>query len=107
MKYSLDDAVNEIGRRKKEMIHRKQRRQIGILTVLTVLNVFLLAAALYRYISPIDIDGSYSGYGSFLLPEEAGGYIIVGVLCFIAAVILTLLCIRWKKKKDDFRKSEK
>ena len=106
MKYSLDDALNEIGRRKKEMIRRKKLRQIGILSVLAVLNLVLLSAVLYHVISPLDIDGSYSVYGSLMLPEKAGGYIIVGVLCFIAAVILTLLCIKWKKK-DDFKESEK
>ncbi|MCR5332242.1 MAG: hypothetical protein K6E62_13820 [Lachnospiraceae bacterium] len=109
MKYSLDEAVAKIGERKKELIRRKNRRDIGILSSLTVLTVFALAIVMYRYIGFTAIDAGSSAYGSFMLPDEAGGYILVGVLCFVAAVIITLLCIRYASgktgKKGHFPKS--
>ena len=43
-------------------------------------------------------------YGTILLHKDMGGYILVGVLSFTAAVIMTLLCIQYKersKKRDN------
>ena len=37
-------------------------------------------------------------YGSILLHEGASGYVVVGVLSFTAAVVITVLCIRYRKK---------
>ena len=106
MKYSLDDAVAKIAEKKDEIIYRRKRRNIGLLAVLTTLTVVALAAVLYENVSFEAIDGGYSAFGSFMLPEEAGGYIVVGVICFIAAVALTLLCMRWRKKDTEDQKKQ-
>jgi H+/Cl- antiporter ClcA len=47
-------------------------------------------------------------YGSTMLFENAGGYVLVGVLAFSAAVVITVLCIRYreKKKKDENSKED-
>ena len=99
MKYSLDDAVAKIAEKKDEIIYRRKRRNVGLLAVLTTLTVVALAAVLYENVSFEAIDGGYSSFGSLMLPDEAGGYIVVGVICFIVAVIITLICVR-KKNKD-------
>ena len=40
----------------------------------------------------------YSGYtGSSLLGEEAGAYVLVAVISFVAAVCITLYCIHRRK----------
>lgn len=36
-------------------------------------------------------------YGSILLHEDAGGYVLVGVLAFSAAAVLTVFCIRFRE----------
>ena len=35
-------------------------------------------------------------YGATMLLEDAGGYVLVGALAFIAAVAITVLCIRYR-----------
>ena len=35
-----------------------------------------------------------------LLRENAGEYIVVGVAAFVAGVALTVICIRFKKKRS-------
>lgn len=37
--------------------------------------------------------------GSMLLHEDAGGYVLVGVLAFTAAVVLTVLCVHMRQKR--------
>ena len=36
-----------------------------------------------------------------LLREDAGGYVLVGVVCFAAAVVITALCFRLKSKENQ------
>ena len=45
--------------------------------------------------------------GATMLLENAGGYVLVGVLCFIAAVVITVLCIRAKERNNKRDKQTK
>ena len=38
-------------------------------------------------------------FGTMLLREDAGGYVLVGVVCFAAAVVITALCFHLRKKE--------
>ena len=40
-------------------------------------------------------------YGSMLLHEDAGGYVLVGVLAFSVAVALTVWCIHFREKSKQ------
>lgn len=42
-------------------------------------------------------------YGTLMVHEDAGGYVLVGVIAFTVAVIITVLCIRRidKGKKQE------
>ena len=101
MKYSLDDTMTRIEEKSKKMIYQKKLKEIRILTVTTLLALIAFGAALWKYIGFSAIDGTYSKYGSFMLPDEAGGYIIVGVLCFVLAVVITILCFKFKNKENE------
>ena len=51
----------------------------------------------------------YGASGAMLLYEEAGGYVLVGLASFVAAVLITVLCIRSrdKSRKRGKTKEEK
>ena len=40
-------------------------------------------------------------FGAMLLREDAGGYVLVGVVCFAAAAAITALCFRLKSKENQ------
>lgn len=111
MKYSLDDSVARIEDKKKRLIYRRKLRNVRIFSVLTVATMITFVTVIWQYIGFSAVDATYSAFGAFMLPEEAGGYIIVGVLCFVSAVVITLLCIRWKSRngplKHQIEKQEK
>jgi len=39
--------------------------------------------------------------GSSLLADSAGGYVLVAVLSFAAAVAVTTLCFRYRRKQEE------
>ncbi len=42
-----------------------------------------------------------SVYGSYLLSEEAGGYVLTGVLAFLLGIAFTLLCLSLRNKRQN------
>ena len=79
----------------------RRRRQEGcILSVLTCACLLLMTAigTLLEQVQLPGISTVESGYSSVLLRNGAGAYIVVGIAAFVVGVVLTLICIRWKKK---------
>ena len=46
-------------------------------------------------------------YGSILLHEDAGGYVLVGVVSFATAVVITVLCVKLRERERRGRGTEK
>ena len=40
-------------------------------------------------------------FGAMLLREDAGGYVLVGVVCFAAAAAITALCFRLRNRENQ------
>ena len=55
-------------------------------------------------------DSRMGVFGAMLLRDDAGGSVLVGVVCFAAAVVITVLCfrlrIRENRKKDGTGKPD-
>ena len=49
---------------------------------------------------------AWGGFGAMLLHEDAGGYVLVGVAAFTAAVVLTVVCMRLHEREKQKRKHE-
>lgn len=82
----------------KEKKERLERRLLGAAAVcLSVLCCFLIAAmgGLFHTVE------SSSVYGASLLSEAAGGYVVVGVGAFVLGTVVTILCIKLKKRMDQ------
>ena len=86
----------------------REKRAIGALSALCA----ALVAALAGTISALTQASPAAGpgmYGSMLLYQDAGGYVLVGVASFTAAVIVTALCMKYRnrEKKRDTEEEEK
>ena len=44
---------------------------------------------------------AWGAFGAMLLREDAGGYVLVGVVCFAAAVVITALRFRLRNRKSE------
>ena len=86
----------------------REKRAIGALSALCA----ALVAALAGTISALTQASPAAGpgmYGSMLLYQNAGGYVLVGVASFTAAVVITALCMKYRnrEKKRDTEEEEK
>ena len=106
--YDTARRVVLVKKRAREIRRRRQRREVGSLSA-----VCMLLAALMRTADTVVGPGMAAAQGSFgamLLRQDAGGYVLVGVVAFAAAVLLTAACMRLherdKRKENITEKKE-
>ena len=107
--YDTARRVALVKQRVRENTRRRQRRGIYGLSAMCM----LLFAALMQAAGTVVAPGQTAAWGSFgamLLREDAGGYVLVGVVSFAAAAAITALCfrlrIRENQKKDGTGKPD-
>ena len=64
----------------------------------------MLFTALAGAADALIVRGQTAAWGVFgtrLLREDAGGYVLVGVVCFAAAVVITVLCFRLRNRENQ------
>jgi len=99
MKYTTEQALTEIMHRSEQIRVRKERRFCRGLSIaagtMCAMLIFLIA------VMPGMEAGSTGEtvYGSLLLGQEAGGYVLAAVIAFALGVTVTLLCIYMRKRK--------
>ena len=88
----------EVRRRMRE---RQKTNALGALCAVFATGLFAL---LFKAGTTHNGGTSDIYSGSTMLFENAGGYVLIAVVSFAAAVVVTLLCIRWKNKKGTNQK---
>ena len=97
--YDTARRVALVKKRKHEYARRKQQRGICGLSAACM----LLFAALMQTASTVVGPGQSAArgvFGAMLLREDAGGYVLVAVVSFAAAVVITALCFRLRSKEN-------
>ena len=96
--YDTARRVTLVKQRVRENTRRRQRRGIYGLSAACM----LLFAALMQTAGTLVAPGQTAAWGAFgamLLREDAGGYVLVAVVSFAAAVVITALCFHLRKKE--------
>ena len=107
MKYTTEEALAEIMRRKDQIVLRRCRKSCRVLSgVSAMFMVFLL---LVICMMPGRTGSAFTGtvYGSFLLSAESGGYVLAAVIAFVLGVCITLLCLRYKRLKTSQKEGDR
>ena len=98
--YDTARRVALVKQRVRENTRRRQRRGIYGLSAACM----LLCAALMQTASTVIGPGQTAAWGVFgamLLREDAGGYVLVGVVSFTAAAVITALCFRLRIRENQ------
>ena len=98
--YDTARRIELVKKRVRENTRRRQRRGIYGLSAACM----LLFAALMQTAGTVIGQGqpaAWDGFGAMLLQENAGGYVLVGVVSFAAAVVITALCIRLRRRESQ------
>ena len=97
--YDTARRVALVKQRVRENTRRRQRREAISLSAACM----LLCAALTQAADAFAVQGQTAAWGSFgamLLREDAGGYVLVGVVSFAAAATITSLCFRLRNREN-------
>ena len=89
-----------VKQRVRENTRRRQQREAISLSAFCLMLFTALAGAADALI----VRGQTAAWGAFgamLLREDAGGYVLVGVVCFAAAVVITVLCFRLRNRENQ------
>lgn len=101
--YDTARRVALVKQRVRENTRRRQRRGIYGLSAMCMLLFAVLMQAVGTVVGPGQPE-AWGVFGAMLLREDAGGYVLVAVISFAAAVAITALCfrlrIRENQKKD-------
>ena len=98
--YDTARRVALVKQRVRENTRRRQRRGIYGLSAACM----LLCAALTQAAGTVVGPGQTAAWGSFgtmLLREDAGGYVLVAVVSFAAAAAITALCFRLRNRENQ------
>lgn len=108
--HDTTERIERVKLRVKKLQRTSETRLINALSVLCI----ILSLSLVGVIGVMTGGswGTISGlYGTMLLYEDAGGYVLVGVIAFAVAVIITTLCLRYRGNikrvpinKDEIKK---
>jgi len=98
--YDTARRVALVKQRVRENTRRRQRRGIYGLSAACV----LLCVVLMQTTGTVVGQGQPAAWGVFgamLLREDAGGYVLVAVISFAAAAVITALCFRLRNRENQ------
>ena len=98
--YDTARRVALVKQRVRENARRRQRRGIYGLSAACMLLFAALTQAAGTVVAPGQ-TAAWGVFGAMLLREDAGGYVLVAVVSFAAAVVITALCFRLKSKENQ------
>ena len=84
----------------RENTRRRQRREAISLSAACLLLFAVLTQAAGTVIGPGQPE-AWGVFGAMLLREDAGGYVLVAVVSFAAAVVITALCFRLRIRENQ------
>lgn len=100
MKYTKDEALEEILKRGRKIREKRNKQITGVLSTTTVILTFILFLSISIFTGNV-VTGTHSAYGSFLLPTEVLGYVLVAVIAFVMGVIITVIIKKSKRTEND------
>ena len=98
--YDTARRVALVKQRVRENTRRRQRRGIYGLSAMCMLLFAALMQAAGTVVGPGQPE-AWGVFGAMLLREDAGGYVLVAVVSFAAAVVVTVFCTRLRKNNKQ------
>ena len=98
--YDTAKRVALVKQRVRENTRRRQWRGIyGLSAACMLLFAVMMQAA--DVFAVQEQTAAWGVFGAMLLREDVGGYVLVAVVSFAAAVVITALCFRLKSKENQ------
>lgn len=98
--YDTARRITLVKQRVRENTRRRQRRGIYGLSAMCMLLFAVLMQAVGTVVGPGQ-TAAWGVFGAMLLRQDAGGYVLVGVVSFTAAAVITTLCFRLRIRENQ------
>ena len=98
--YDTARRVALVKQRVRENTRRRQRREVISLSAACMLLCAVLTQTAGTVVGPGQ-TAAWGSFGAMLLREDAGGYVLVGVVSFAAAAAITALCFRLRIRENQ------
>ena len=98
MKHDIDEMLREVTMRSDTIIKRRETVKMRMLSGITVMLTVVLVSVVSVLSGVYGVNSQRSVYGSFLISEETGGYILVAIIAFTLGVIVTLLTQKYRRR---------
>ena len=98
--YDTARRVAFVKQRVRENNRRRQRREVISLSAACMLLYAALMQTAGTVVGPGQPE-AWGVFGSMLLRQDAGGYVLVAVVSFAAAVVITALCFQLRKRESQ------
>ena len=98
--YDTARRVALVKQRVRENTLRKRQRGIYGLSAMCMLLFAALMQAAGTVVGPGQPE-AWGSFGTMLLRQDAGGYVLVAVVSFAAAAAITALCIRLRIRENQ------
>ena len=98
--YDTARRVALVKQRVRENTRRRQRRGIYGLSAACMLLFAVLTQAAGTVVGPGQ-TAAWGVFGAMLLRKDAGGYVLVAVVSFAAAAVITALCFRLRNRENQ------
>lgn len=98
--YDTARRVALVKQRVRKNTRRRQRRGVGGLSAVCLLLLAALMESADALIAPGQ-TAAWGAFGAMLLRQDAGGYVLVAVVSFAAAVVVTALCFRLRNRENQ------
>ena len=103
--YDTTRRVALVKQRVRKNTHRRQRREAISLLAACMLLCVVLTQAVGTVVGPGQPE-AWGVFGAMLLREDAGGYVLVTVVSFAAAVVVTVFCARLRKNNKQEKQTK-
>lgn len=95
--YDNAERIRLVIEKSVELRRRREKRKIVALKYASVISACLLVYCISAFSENYE-SGTVTGhYGAILLVNGIGGYVLTAVLAFIAAAIITAVCMKKRK----------
>ena len=93
--------INKVLKRAGQLSRQREKRKITAYKLTSITLAVLLVYCISKFPVIYKTATVSDSCGSILLIDEMGGYVLTAVAAFITAVILTLVCQKFKNNKKQ------
>ena len=93
-----EERMQKIRRKCRQYRRRYENRQLGELMCSCIILIGCIFSMLGR-VETAGLSTVVGGYSSVVLHSGGSVYVFIGIVAFVAGVTITVLCIKFRKKK--------